>query len=70
MIKSISRFWNDEKALGTLEILLIVAVLVALALVFRKYIMSWFQALMSEADHAIQTTKTDLHSLKTMKPKR
>jgi hypothetical protein len=62
------QFWKDERALGTLEILLIVAVLVALALVFRKYILSWFQTLMNEADQAIRGTKSDMNSLKQMKP--
>jgi len=43
-------FWNDEEGLGTLEILLIVAVLVAIAIIFRKWIVSWFQKLIGDAN--------------------
>jgi hypothetical protein len=68
MLSKIIRWWHDERALGTLEILLIVAVLIALALVFRKYILSWFQMLMSEADKTITGTKSDMNSLRQMKP--
>ncbi len=35
----LNQFWEDEEGLGTLEILLIVAVLVAIAIIFRKWIM-------------------------------
>lgn len=44
------QFWKDEKGLGTLEILLIVAVLVAIAIIFRKWIGSWFQKLIGDAN--------------------
>ncbi len=67
---SVKHLMKDETALGTLEILLIVAVLVALALVFRKYILNWFQTLMSEADSSIHSTKNDMDSLKKMVPKK
>ncbi|MFC4968383.1 Flp1 family type IVb pilin [Paenibacillus sp. GCM10023248] len=43
-------FWKDEEGLGTLEILLIVAVLVAVAIIFRKWIVSWFQKLIGDAN--------------------
>ena len=66
----IKKFFYDERALGTLEILLIVAVLVALALVFRKYILNWFQTLMSQADSAFQGSKNDLSQLNKMNPKK
>jgi Flp pilus assembly pilin Flp len=39
--KGIHRFWVDEDGMGTLEILLIVAVLVIIAIAFRKWIMKW-----------------------------
>jgi hypothetical protein len=45
-------------------------VLVALALVFRKYLLNWFQVLMSQADQTVHSTKTDLNSLKQMAPKK
>lgn len=46
----LKQFWEDEEGLGTLEILLIVAVLVAIAIIFRKWIVSWFQKLIGDAN--------------------
>lgn len=68
--KVMIRFWREERALGTLEVLLIVAVLVALALVFRKYIVSWFHYLMSQADQSMSGSKTDMNQLKQLVPKK
>ncbi|WP_072327783.1 MULTISPECIES: Flp1 family type IVb pilin [unclassified Paenibacillus] len=34
------RFWKEEDGLGTLEILLIIAVLIIIAIAFRKWIMN------------------------------
>jgi hypothetical protein len=42
--------WQEEDGLGTLEILLIVAVLVAIAIIFRKWIVSWFNKLVGDAN--------------------
>jgi Flp pilus assembly pilin Flp len=41
LTKSFQRFWREEDGMGTLEILLIVAVLVIIAIAFRKWIMKW-----------------------------
>lgn len=46
--KWVQQFWNDEEGLGTLEILLIVAVLVGVALLFRGRIMSWVNDLLDK----------------------
>ncbi|MFC0214684.1 Flp1 family type IVb pilin [Paenibacillus chartarius] len=46
----LQRLWNDEDGLGTLEVLLIVAVLVAIAIVFRKWIVGWFQDILGKAN--------------------
>jgi Flp pilus assembly pilin Flp len=43
-------FWQDEEGLGTLEILLIVAVLIAIAIAFREYIINWINKLFGQAD--------------------
>lgn len=43
------RFWKEEEGLGTLEILLIVAVLVAIAIVFRKWIIAWVNSLFEKS---------------------
>jgi Flp pilus assembly pilin Flp len=60
-------FWKDEDGLGTLEILLIVAVLVILAIAFRKWIMKWVSDLFSSANNEITgqsgSIKTDANSI-------
>lgn len=38
LIEGLKSLWKEEDGLGTLEILLIVAVLVAIAIIFRKWI--------------------------------
>lgn len=38
---SVKNFWNDEEGLGTLEIILIAAVLVTVALLFREKLTEW-----------------------------
>lgn len=43
------KFWKDEEGLGTLEILLIVAVLVGVALLFRTQIIAWVQQLLQKS---------------------
>ncbi|MCL7748012.1 Flp1 family type IVb pilin [Halalkalibacter alkaliphilus] len=39
----LTKLWKDEEGLGTLEILLIVAVLVGVALLFGNTIAEWVQ---------------------------
>lgn len=43
-------FWDEEDGLGTLELLLIVAVLVIVAIAFRKWILSFIKKLFGEAN--------------------
>ncbi|MDR1204569.1 MAG: hypothetical protein LBL26_03685 [Peptococcaceae bacterium] len=38
MMWSMIRYWKDESGLGTVEMVLILAVLVGIALIFREYI--------------------------------
>lgn len=40
--------WRDEKGMGTLEIVLIVAVLIAIVLVFKEQILTFLEGLMSK----------------------
>ncbi|NEW06490.1 hypothetical protein GK047_10755 [Paenibacillus sp. SYP-B3998] len=54
----VEAFWKDEEGLGTLEILLIVAVLVAIAIIFRKWIVSWFQKLIGDANTNLKDNST------------
>ncbi|UUZ79244.1 hypothetical protein LJK88_29110 [Paenibacillus sp. P26] len=67
-----NRFWKEEDGLGTLEILLIVAVLIIIAIAFRKWIMKWLKALFESADTEITdqsgSIKTDAGSLSPKSP--
>ncbi|WP_442604068.1 Flp1 family type IVb pilin [Paenibacillus sp. KN14-4R] len=58
LVKGLKRFWNNEDGLGTLEILLIVAVLVAIAIIFRKWIAAWFNDLIGKADKNLNDSGT------------
>jgi Flp pilus assembly pilin Flp len=54
MTSRIRNFWQDEEGLGTLEILLIVAVLIAIAIAFREYIINWINKLFGQADNQME----------------
>lgn len=43
------RLWKDEEGLGTLEMILIIAVLIAVVLVFREEIIKVVKALITTA---------------------
>ncbi|GIP37299.1 hypothetical protein J31TS4_05790 [Paenibacillus sp. J31TS4] len=49
------RLWKDEDGLGTLEVLMILAVLVIIAVAFRKWIMKWVGGLFNEADKQVDS---------------
>jgi Flp pilus assembly pilin Flp len=62
MIKQkLLQFWKDEDGIGTLEILLILAVIVIIAIAFRKWILKWVKELFSGADSEMKspTMKSD-----------
>lgn len=44
---------HDEEGMGTLEVLLIVAVLVAIALLFRDKITDWVSTILDKSDTQI-----------------
>lgn len=52
----IQAFWTDEEGLGTLELLLIVAVLVIVAIAFRKWILNFIKQLFGEANEQMSNT--------------
>lgn len=56
---SVMRFWKDEEGLGTLEIILIIAVLLILAIAFRKWIIQWFQNLLDNSNETIREIEED-----------
>jgi Flp pilus assembly pilin Flp len=53
--KKLIQFWEDEEGIGTLEILLIIAVIVIIAIAFRKWIMKWVKQLFAGADGELKS---------------
>jgi len=49
-------FWKNEEGLGTLELLLILAVLVIIAIAFRKWIISWVNKLFDTTQKDLDTS--------------
>ncbi|MEK8128580.1 Flp1 family type IVb pilin [Paenibacillus filicis] len=56
------RFWKEEDGLGTLEILLIIAVLIIIAIAFRKWIMKWLGELFNKADEQLKIEKDSIRN--------
>jgi Flp pilus assembly pilin Flp len=50
MISGFKRFWREDEGLGTLEIVLIIAVVIILALLFKGWIIDLMEKLMGNAD--------------------
>lgn len=48
--KAVKRFWKSEEGLGTLEIILIIAVVIIIALLFKDWIITLIKKLMSQAE--------------------
>lgn len=47
---SMRSFWKQEEGLGTLEIILIIAVVIIIALLFKDWIIELIERLMGKAD--------------------
>lgn len=56
-------FWNEERGIGTLEMIMIVAVIVVIAVAFRKFIFGWVEGLFTDADAKMDEFKTGEISL-------
>lgn len=54
MLGSVKSFWKDEKGLGTLEMILIIAVLIAVVLLFKDKIQEVVEALIKTAGEKSQ----------------
>lgn len=48
--QTMERFWKEDGGIGTLEIVLIIAVIIILALLFKDWIIALLQKLMGDAD--------------------
>jgi Flp pilus assembly pilin Flp len=53
--QKLQQFWNEEDGIGTLEILLIIAVIVIIAIAFRKWIMKWVKQLFEGTDKEMKS---------------
>ncbi|WP_202078137.1 Flp1 family type IVb pilin [Caldalkalibacillus salinus] len=53
MAQAFKKFWNNEEGLGTLEVILIVAVLVGIAILFRNQIIEWVNKILGSTDSQI-----------------
>ncbi|WP_102272018.1 Flp1 family type IVb pilin [Cytobacillus massiliigabonensis] len=54
-----TKFWEDEEGLQTLEIMLIIAVIVVIALAFRKQISSWVKDLLDFGGNKVKEFQSD-----------
>jgi Flp pilus assembly pilin Flp len=61
--QKLMRFWKEEDGIGTLEILLIIAVIVIIAIAFRKWIMRWVKQLFEGAESEIKSQNTNSDDL-------
>lgn len=59
MAKSFARFWRNEQGIGTLEIIIIIAVLVLVAFAFRQWILEWVTGLFGSTDATIDDIQND-----------
>jgi Flp pilus assembly pilin Flp len=46
----LQKFWKEEEGLGTLEMILIIAILIAVAIIFREQISKIITGLLKKAD--------------------
>jgi hypothetical protein len=53
--KAWKSFWRSESGLGTLEIILIIAVVIIIALLFKDWIIKLIERLMGKADDQADT---------------
>ena len=52
--EGMKRFWKNEEGIGTLEIILIIAVIVIIAVMFKDTIVRWVKSLLDNADTKIK----------------
>lgn len=49
-------FWKEEDGIGTLEMLLIIALVLVIAIAFRKWIMAWVDQLFQRTNDNVTDT--------------
>ncbi|HEY0828981.1 MAG TPA: Flp1 family type IVb pilin [Bacilli bacterium] len=55
----LKKIWKEEEGIGTLEMILIIAVIVIIAIAFRKWIIQWVQKLLDTSNTEFQKTNSD-----------
>ena len=53
------RFWSDEEGISTLEIILILAIVIVIAIAFRKWILAWAKELLESSNNEMNKSKSD-----------
>ena len=48
MLKNLKRFWNEESGMGTVELVIIIGVLVAIALIFKDALIKFVNDLIAK----------------------
>lgn len=56
---AVRKFWREDEGIGTLEIVLIIAVIIILALLFKDWIIGLLRGLMGDADNKAQEIFND-----------
>lgn len=54
-VKAMGSLWRDERGIGTLEIVLIAAVLIIVAILFKDWILEFLGNLMDSAEDKAET---------------
>mgnify|MGYP001160545161 FL=1 len=60
MVHKLKAFWANEQGIGTLEIIIIIAILVLVAFAFREWILQWVSDLFTQTDNTITNIDEDL----------
>lgn len=58
-MKMFKEFWEEEDGIATVEILLILAVLIVIAIIFRKTIVNWVKGITDKLFNDATTGVTD-----------
>ena len=48
MLKNLKRFWKEESGMGTVELVIIIGVLVAIALIFKDALINFVNELIAK----------------------
>ena len=66
-MKLISEFWKEEDAVGVVEVILILVVLIGLVLIFKKQLVSLVNSLMEKVTNQSNTVYKELEELYPMR---